>query len=61
VVWLGIAEAMALTVDDLPMGFLGQWWHIVVVAGDEFHRMVVVGIEGVEYQNAVGVVVVLVI
>jgi hypothetical protein len=51
VVRLSIAEARMLAIGDLPMGFLGWWLRIVAKVVDEFHMMVVVGIEGVGFGN----------
>jgi hypothetical protein len=51
VVQIGISETRVLAVVDLLMGFLGQWWRIVVEVEDEFHTLVVVGIEGVGFEN----------
>jgi hypothetical protein len=48
---LGIVEARVLAIDDLLMGFLGRWWHIVVEADGEVRMLVVVGIEGVGFGN----------
>jgi hypothetical protein len=51
VVQIGISETRVLAVVDLLMGFLGQWWRNVVEVEDEFHTLVVVGIEGVGFGN----------
>jgi hypothetical protein len=48
---IGIVEARVLAIGDLAMVFLGQLWHTVAKAEDEFHRLVV-GNEVVEFGNA---------
>jgi hypothetical protein len=57
VVQLGIAKVTVLIADDLPMGFLGRWCHIVAEIMDAFHTLVVVGIGGVVFACVTEVVV----
>jgi hypothetical protein len=63
VVRRGIVAARVLGIGNLPMIFLDQWWHIAAVGEDEFHVVMVVGIEVVEFGNVaeVGVAVGLVV
>jgi hypothetical protein len=50
---LNIAGARVVVVNDLRVGFLGQWWHVVAEA-EEFPMLVVVGIELVGFGNVAG-------